>query len=309
MPDEGVRLGKPLNNGIDIYINKRWKNVLVNIYSNDGLLDNYVSNVSRDSIYVDECKKLTAKNLIDYINNLELNYGFSKKLRYIIINENGDFSIHDFNDLNTVKLLPYIVRVLEPDSFPVLRGSLKKTPAPINQNNLKPNKVLNDGQLLSLDQLNFYSDVPYAYTITPDSIASSFPPGFLQQANNSLVLNMYRHTGYYSPIFHDVQLFKAPGPTQSYVNFKFDTDLTEFGMTGEVIVSKTNRNSNILKLKDSTTIRSVFPMLDEVGYQVVKKMIFKSTWDFEYLQECYTFVNQNPINSGVNINPNNQSTE
>jgi hypothetical protein len=80
-------------------------------------------------------------------------------------------------------------------------------------------------------------------------------------------------------------------------------------MTSEMIVSKTNRNSNILKLKDSTTLRSVFPMLDEVGYQVVKKMIFKSTWDFEYLRECYTFVSQNPINSGVNINPNNQSTE
>ena len=80
-------------------------------------------------------------------------------------------------------------------------------------------------------------------------------------------------------------------------------------MSGEIIISKANRDSNILKLSKSTTQQSIYPMLDEFGYQVTKSFIFKSSWDFEYLQECKIPSNQNIISVSRNITLNNNSSQ
>jgi hypothetical protein len=88
------------------------------------------------------------------------------------------------------------------------------------------------------------------------------------------------------PIFYEIDLFQRPGITSTlYGNYKFDTDLTNFGIVKQRTISKVNRKS-ILKLKDRNDFRSIYPMLDEFGYTTVDFFIFKSTWDFNYHYEC-----------------------
>ena len=63
-----------------------------------------------------------------------------------------------------------------------------------------------------------------------------------------------------------------------YGNYKFDTDLTDFGLMLERRARKVNRNGSILKLQTN----SVYPMLDEFGYTFMDFFIFRSTWDQGY---------------------------
>jgi len=80
-----------------------------------------------------------------------------------------------------------------------------------------------------------------------------------------------------------VQLSKS-----SYTdNYKFNTDLTGFGDMLEKKVSKINRKGSVLKLKDKTDIRSIYPMLDEFGYTFTDFFVFKGTFDFNYHIETY----------------------
>ena len=87
------------------------------------------------------------------------------------------------------------------------------------------------------------------------------------------------------PTFYDIQLFDKTlnGITE---NTKFDTSLTDFGLMKERKISKINRKGSILKLRNEEDIKSIYPMLDEFGYHVVKRNIFKSNWDLEYHFEC-----------------------
>jgi hypothetical protein len=75
-------------------------------------------------------------------------------------------------------------------------------------------------------------------------------------------------------------------PIQSYQmrlgNYVFDTNLSLFGVMKQRVISKINRQENILKLRNNDTYDSVYPMLDEYGYMVADFFIFKSTWDYEY---------------------------
>ena len=52
------------------------------------------------------------------------------------------------------------------------------------------------------------------------------------------------------------------------------------------VISKINRKSNILKLRDDDGFKSVYPMVDEFGYTFLNFFIFKSSWDFNYHVEC-----------------------
>jgi hypothetical protein len=168
----------------------------------------------------------------------------------------------------------------------------------------KANKRLNGGEINSLTELNYYSDNPLGVSIEKNNGDGLRVPNYSSLKNN-LFNNLYRHSGYYSPIFHKMDLFLTQGLTFSGGNYKFDTELTNFGKIKERIVSKVNRQKNILKFKNNSNLSSVYPMIDEFGYHSISSFIFKSNWDFEYHIECQEVVQtQNTfLNQSINFTP------
>src|SRR5690606_15361784 len=84
-----------LDNGINIYINKKWKNVLVQIYFNDNILPD-LSNSDRDDIYTDIHKILSAYNFVRCINDISNRYEFVNFLTYTIIDENNNRESYNY---------------------------------------------------------------------------------------------------------------------------------------------------------------------------------------------------------------------
>ena len=76
-----------MEGGIKIYINKKFKNVLVRIEVSDTSLK--VKNINRDDLYNRSFSDVTAFNFINAINNPLGDWGFSDPLEYIIIEEDG----------------------------------------------------------------------------------------------------------------------------------------------------------------------------------------------------------------------------
>ena len=101
----------------------------------------------------------------------------------------------------------------------------------------------------------------------------------LTDNSNSYLL---RYSGPYEPIFKTISLFEVSDSG----NVRFDTKLAEFGTTSERVISKVNREQNILKLKNIKNYKSIFPIYDEFGYTIIKSYMFKSTWDTKYYIEC-----------------------
>lgn len=63
-------------------------------------------------------------------------------------------------------------------------------------------------------------------------------------------------------------------------NYKFDTTLNDFGNIDELIYSKVNETTDILK--NSPDRYRIYPCVDEFGYEYSSRFIFKSSWDKEY---------------------------
>jgi len=298
-----------LDNGINIYINKKYQNVLVNIYVNDNTYANsyydydkvkyliskdVLSNSDRDDLYSDIYSKLTAHNFMNAINDLSNKYGFSDNIRYVIINEDSTINIYDFNNFNSIGGLPVLMTCEGPDDFLTTIKSNNVVPVSLEVSQIKPKRKLDSGNITSIDQLNYFSDIHLATKISKRTDDPIKVPNYHGLKNNTYHL-MYRHSGYYAPIFHDIELFRMPSLTHSYGNYKFDTSLTYFGTIKERIVSKVNRHKNILKLKNNPNIKSTYPMLDEYGYHPTDFFVFKSNWDFEYHIECVESPQLSPV--------------
>jgi hypothetical protein len=312
-----------LENGINIYINKKWKNILINIAINDNTIKN-ISGADRDDLYGFALyqrnlkytknglkspinSKLTAVNLINCINDITNRYGFTDYLNYVIINEDG--SINTYNYQNMVGL-PHLIKCDFPDEFNVRVDSLKHEVVEVPNNLLKSNKQLKGGIIDNIDNLNYYNGLPLSYKISRKEefrVSDKEPQRVLVKNTHGLVNtvynNVYRHSGYYMPIFYEIELFERPGLTTSlYGNYKFDTSLTNFGKIKQRIISKVNPNKNIMKLKDRKDYKSIYPMLDEFGYAIIDFFIFKSTWDYKYHIECSDNINTNSIgNNNLSI--------
>ena len=123
-----------LKNGIDIYINHKWKNILINI----AIDDNTIKNISetdrddlysfalyqRDKIYSDGLyspvnTKLTANNFIHCINDITNTYGFTDLLTYTIIDHDsktGKDTIKTY-DYDNLLGLDHLIKCDFPDEF------------------------------------------------------------------------------------------------------------------------------------------------------------------------------------------------
>jgi len=100
---------------------------------------------------------------------------------------------------------------------------------------------------------------------------------------------LYRYNGSYEPIFNVLPIFNntylfLSGDTINEwgSNYKFDTSYENFGRIEELIFSKVNPNISPLKLKNTDKDRSIYPMVDEYGYQYRSRFIFNSSWDHNF---------------------------
>lgn len=273
-----------LDSGITIYINKKWKNVLINIAINDNTIQSNSNsimdetrNLERDHLYVETNGRLTAANFIKQINDLDTLYGFADFTSYVVIEEDGTYKKYKFG-LN-IDELPYLLICEEADQFKVNNNTLKYTSTTLPKNVIKGTRYLVDGNIDNIVKLDFYNENPLGVEIENSNAPTPVTKNLNNQKNN-INQHFFRHSGYYMPIFYEVQLFSNGDGI--YGNYIFDTNLSLFGVLKQRVISKINRKENILKLKNNGTYDSIYPMLDEFGYMVVDFFIFKSTWDYEY---------------------------
>ncbi len=204
-----------LNSGITIYINKKWKNVLVNICVNDNTtLD--LDNVERDILYNDLNSRLTAANFIQQINDLDSKYDFADYTTYVVIEEDGSAKKYRF-DIN-IERLPYMIICEGPDKFELRSDNLRYRPVTLEKNVLKPTRFLVNGSIDNITKLNYYNDNPLGYDISKvddekinlvnynKKIKNIDRKQNLKSDFNSSP--MYRHSGPYMPAFYEIDLFK-----------------------------------------------------------------------------------------------------
>lgn len=200
-----------LDNGITIYINKRWKNVLVNIaindntISSDALIMDETRNIERDHLYVETNGRLTAANFIRQINDLDTIYGFADYTSYVVIEEDGTFKKYKFG--NNLESLPYYIVCEEPDELNLKNDSLRYALKTLDKNTLKPYRSLVNGEIDNLEKIDFYNEVPLGVEITNVKSDPQVLPNYNNQ-KTEIFQHIFRHTGYYMPIFYEVQLFK-----------------------------------------------------------------------------------------------------
>jgi hypothetical protein len=138
---------------------------------------------------------------------------------------------------------------------------------------------------VDITELNYYNNIPVAANI----IENQYPPKVFENyhGNKNIISNeIHRFSGYYSPVFYDIQLFERDSNgIPSGGNYKFDTLLNNFGLMRERKIRKINRKGNILRLGNINDEKSIYPMLDEFGYSIYDFFIFSSTWDLKYYLE------------------------
>ena len=283
-----------LDNGITIYINKRWKNVLVNIAINDNTIqsNNIVMdktrNIERDGLYVETNSRLTAANFIRQINDLDTLYGFVDYVSYVVIEEDGTFKKYNFNN---IKDLPYMLICEEADGFSLINGKLNYTSLTVDNSILKSSRSLVNGNIDNLQKIDFYNKNSLGVEISNVADVPLVSSNLNGQTNN-INQTFYRHSGYYMPVFYTIDLFQkyevtfpdfnTSGTSSLVGNYIFDDTLSLFGVMKQRLLSKVNPSQSVLKLKNNKSYHSIYPMLDEYGYMVADFFIFKSTWDFEY---------------------------
>jgi hypothetical protein len=264
-----------MEGGIKIYINKKFRNVLVRIEVSDTSLK--VKNINRDDMYNRSFSDVTAFNFINAINNPLGDWGFSDPLEYIIIEEDGTIQRYSGQDLVN---LPYILKAGFPDELKLKANSLIREAHFLPQNILSPTKRLNSNRIDGLKQLNWTSRSTPTFTTIKQNRNEPLKIDSYFGVKNRTTNTIFRHSGEYSPIFHTIELFDNK-------NYKFLPELTNFAKTRQTIISKVNRRSNLLKLRNNPSYRSIYPSMDEFGYTTWDFNIFKSTWDKKFWVETY----------------------
>lgn len=195
-----------LDSGINVMVNQKYKNILVNIYVNDNTIPN-LKNTERDKLYNKTSSTLIATNFINCINDLSRKGGFSDYLKYIIIKENGEVNEYKFG--SGLENLPFIIVAERPESLNVRIDSLEYLA--VNEIKLKPSKVLIDSKINRPDQINYYNGTNIGAEIikTENNIIEYVNYGTTTNIKDNKI---YRFGGNYMPLFYEVELFNSDNP-------------------------------------------------------------------------------------------------
>ena len=290
-----------LDHGITIYINEKWKNVLVNISINDNT-SSFIQGFKRDILYSDYNSRLTAANFIKQLNTLDSKFGFIDPLSYVVIKEDGTFKKYNID--NGIQDLPYLLTVEYPDQVEVDQTNIVLAPTSENIESMAPIRTLKNGEIETPQQIDYYSGIPVAYRLATvrsyrersnintinasrDGLKTSNDTKVKSKSTNLIDTDtIYRHSGYYMPLVYEIELFKSSNEFDISGNYIFDDSLTLFAIMRQRIISKRSRRNNILKLRSIDGTKSIYPMLDEFGFTYLDQFIFKSNWDTEYHLEC-----------------------
>jgi len=330
-------INNPDKNAVHIFLNEKYKNLLVLINQNipmnidwksmnniDLFTENYglyygktkdeqyamfpLDDLSGYNVNVYSPNKIVASNYIKTINNINDIITFDTNIYYHYIDKDGNyastqmtyFNNSTFNELpNWInKFPPFLLNAGVSDQL-----LLYKKPYTLNIHP-GPNKNIKD-QYIVYDKGNPIYDVitdqPLATVIDVTNVDKTI--GYTDEIK--------RFSGYYEPITKDIPLFTPSyywnddGEIGSFEgNYKFNLGLETFGTVTEMMYSKVNEYINVLKLRDVTE-NSIFPILDEVGLSQTSRNIFSSPWDSDYyvrtLNEIILFNNTSSVEPDDNI--------
>lgn len=244
---------KTLENGINIYINKKWKHVFVNIAINDNTITG-LNNKDRDDLYISLNKKLTAMNLIESINNLSNKKDFTDYINYIVISEDGTTNTYNFNN---IEQLPYLISAEKPEDVVIKANSLDINKVKID---IKSKKSLVDGKINDIDQINYFNDTHIATTIDANPNAPVVQKNY-HGGENFITDTMYRFSGNYVPLFYDIELFKKDNSTK-YNEMQIALNL------------ETTQNLIFLFNKDGKTVEKTYKIYAGASYSYVSNTVF-----------------------------------
>ena len=308
-------------NGIHVFLNEKFKNFLIVINIRIPIQENLI-NLNNVPVFGEKyglynSKKLneeslvyplvltneynpsliTASNFIDAFNDLNTLSEFDSGITYYYISSNGQSGstgpINIFNPSNTMKSItnwgkaypPFILNINFPEILETKKQSYKKGAIKGPSTNIynKYETYYDDAQKQKYNVVE-----PLARYMNLNIEENNL--NTIQASNKVSTPNsIYRYNGVYEPIFLDIPIFNnaylyLSGSTVKYweSNYKFDTTFENFGMIEELIYSKVNPIASPLKLKNTDKDLSVYPMVDEYGYQFGTRFIFNSSWDKDF---------------------------
>ena len=302
------------SNAIHAFLNEKFKNILVVINVNIPIQKKYISlnNVAffgeKFGLYNSKTldgnsltypatinefdpSLIVASNIFNAFYDMNSLSEFDSGITYYYINSIGQFGYTaPMNTTGgTMSLIPDWVKNDPPFILTLNDPSLLQT----NQNSYIKKAI--KGPLTNIyDKYQIYYDINQKnkYNVS-EPLARSMSLNIQQNTMNtsngvSIDNSIYRYNGSYEPIFNNISIFNNTflynsGNTikQFGSNYKFDTSFENFGMIEELIFSKVNPVMSPLKLSN-TTESSVYPLVDEFGYQFSSRFIFSSSWDKDF---------------------------
>lgn len=310
-------------NGIHVILNEKHKNILIiinlvvpilntigdfnnlyyllnekyGLYYAKQINGNKIDNFSASLTNRYNPTMITANNFSSALNNMNDKFQFENYITYYYVNADGvsgKTMVTDYlnSSLSGVtgwgkKVPPFIVKVEFPTEL-VLKKNSYNYNGYFGPDHHIYGSYNTANPSLSVKRSSEIDD--YLARIISINEKEVKPRPQVHQETLTYNYSIYRYSGSYEPIFKTVELFNpytiVSGETYYRpCGYYFDDSFTHFGMVDEVIYSKVNRKGNILMLRNAENDNSIYPMVDEYGYQYRDNFIFKSGWDDELFIE------------------------
>lgn len=272
---------------------------------NNLTLSSFIETINSQGSNLNENSKFRYWVIDDDINLYDKDLLFNKQT--LLINDDKfkfrpmDFNNEIYFENDTSKsVLPHLLIINYPDVFPFYEKSFNL----ISNNNinnivLTPENTLNTNIIIDYDVNgipNYPINVDY-YWGESISLTLIKKPNLNKVDNNKVLdkrltdwFEMSRYSGIYSPIFNDISLFRKGNLNDIKfnpfnLNYKFDTNLTNFGLSSEIIINKVNEDKKGLYFQKVLNKKPIYPRIDEWGLSVIRHFIFKSDYDYNYYKK------------------------